>query len=68
MATFSDVLDAADQLSLDEQQTLVEILRRRIADLNRQRLVNDVKDARGEFANGQSSPASVDDLIDEVRP
>lgn len=31
MTTFSEVVDAADNLSADEQETLLEILRRRIA-------------------------------------
>ena len=67
MPSFSDVVDAADKLSIDEQETLVEILRRRIAERNRAELVRDVKDARAEFAGGQSRPASVSDIMDEVR-
>ena len=46
MPTFSDVVDAADDLSVDEQETLVEILRRRIAKRNREALVRDVAEAR----------------------
>ena len=32
MRVFSDVVAAADELTLDEQETLIEILRRRIAE------------------------------------
>ena len=67
MTTFSDVVDAADGLSVDEQQTLVEILSRRIAERNRKKLISDVADARAEFKAGGSHPASVDSIMDEVR-
>jgi hypothetical protein len=65
--TFSDIVDAADSLSVDEQQTLVEILRRRIAERNRERLLHDVQEARREFGKGQTSPTSVKAIMDEVR-
>lgn len=65
-ATFGDVVDAANELSLDEQQSLLEILRRRIADLARRELVRDVEEARDEFRSGGARPASVDDLMNEV--
>jgi len=67
MTTFSDVVDAADGLSVDEQETLVEILRRRIAKRNREALVRDVADARAEFQIGRARTSSVSDIMDEVR-
>ncbi len=67
MTTFSDVVDAADTLSLDEQQTLVEILRLRIAKRNRDALARDVAEARAEFQIGQACASSSSDIMDEVR-
>ena len=67
MTTFSDVVDAADDLSVDEQETLVEILRRRIAKRNRDALVRDVVNARAEFQSGKTRATSVSDILDEVR-
>ncbi|MCH8828000.1 MAG: hypothetical protein IID45_00325 [Planctomycetes bacterium] len=67
MTTFSEVVDAADCLSVDEQETLLEILRRRIAKRNRDALVCDVADAREEFQNGKTQATSVNDIMDEVR-
>ncbi len=65
--TFSDIVDAADDLSVDEQETLVGILQRRIAKRNRDALVRDVAEARGEFQTGQARVSSVGDIMDEVR-
>jgi hypothetical protein len=67
MTTFSEIVDAADNLSPDEQQVLVDILSRRLAERNREQLVGDVADARREFADGAARPASPQQIMDEVR-
>jgi hypothetical protein len=64
--TFAEVLDAADGLSIDEQETLVEILHRRIAQLRRTELVAEVAAARQEFGSGNAHPVQPDDLIREI--
>jgi hypothetical protein len=67
MTTFSEIVEAADLLSVDEQATLLEILQRRIATRNRASLVRDIAEARSEFQSGQLQPASAADIIAEVR-
>ncbi len=64
--TFSSVLDAADTLSVDEQETLIDVLSHRVADANRRRLFADVEEARREFAEGKCQPTNVDDLMQEL--
>jgi hypothetical protein len=49
MTTFSEIVEAADLLSVDEQATLLEILQRRIATRNRASLVRDIAEARSEL-------------------
>jgi len=66
MSNFSDILDAAGGLSADEQETLLEILRRRLAERNRAQLVRDTQEARAEFAAGLSRPASISEIMDEA--
>jgi hypothetical protein len=66
MTTFSEIVDAADSLSPDEQQVLVEILSRRLAERNRKQIVRDVEDARNEFASGSAQIASPDQIMNEV--
>jgi hypothetical protein len=63
---FNAVLEAADTLSLDEQETLLDILSHRVADSNRQRLVEEVQAARREFAQGQCTVVTADDLMQEL--
>jgi hypothetical protein len=63
---FADVLDAVDQLSSDEQETLLEILQRRIAERGRERLASEVREARQEFATGGCTTGSPDELVNEA--
>ncbi len=67
MTTFSEIVDAADHLSVDEQAELMEILRRRIAIRNRESLARDVAEARAEFQSGRLRAASASEIIAEVR-
>ena len=63
---FGEVLEAADQLSLDEQQELVAILGRRLAQAGRQRLAAEVQEARQEFAEGRCVPATPAEIMREI--
>jgi len=66
LTPFGEVLEAADRLSLDEQEELIAILHRRLAQAARQRLVADVQEARQEFAEGRCSPGTPDELMRET--
>jgi hypothetical protein len=66
MTTFSEILDAASSLSADEQQALLEIISRRLADRRRAQIVHDVQEARAEFADGRARPSSAQEIMDEV--
>jgi hypothetical protein len=63
---FAEVLETADQLSPDEQEELIAILHRRLAQAARQRLASEIQEARQEFAEGRCSPASPDELMREI--
>jgi hypothetical protein len=63
---FGEVLEAADQLSLDEQEELAAILQRRLAQAARHRVAAEIQEARQEFAAGQCVPATPDELMQEI--
>lgn len=63
---FGEVLEAADHLSHDEQEELIGILHRRLAQASRQRLVAEVQEARQEFAEGRCVPTTPADLLREI--
>jgi hypothetical protein len=64
--TFDEVLDAVEHLPADQQADLVEVIRKRLAERGRQRVVTDVKDARAEFNSGKGQPVNVDSLLGEI--
>lgn len=64
--SFGEVVEAADKLSLEEQETLVDILHRRMIEQRRDELVKDIQKAQREFNNGQCEPASPDELMKEI--
>ena len=57
MTKFAQVLDFADGLPIEEQELLVEVLKRRLAEHRRADLVEAVKSARLEFKNDRVRPA-----------
>jgi hypothetical protein len=63
---FGEVLEAIDQLSLDEQETLLDIVQRRVAEQGRKLLAAEIQEARQEFAAGRCHPATADELMDEI--
>ncbi len=63
---FAEVLEAADHLSPDEQEQLIAILRRRVAQAARQRVAAEVEEARREFAQGKCLPATAEELMREI--
>ena len=67
MTSYATTLDAADRLSLEEQEELAATLRRRIAEKRRAELVAAVKEARAELARGACKPASAGAIMQRVR-
>jgi hypothetical protein len=64
---FSEVVEAVESLSEDEQESLVEIVQRRLSEKRRMKLTQEVAEARQEYAQGACEPAGPDDLLAEIR-
>lgn len=65
-ARFDEVLEAVDRLSPDEQADLVDVIRQRLAEQGRQRIIEDVTQGRADFEQGRVTTGSVDDLMREI--
>ena len=64
--TFNKVLESADKLSLDEQETLTEVLHRRIIEHRHTELAKEIQDAQQEFKKGKCKPATPSELMKEI--
>ena len=63
MTKFAQVLDSADELALEDQESLVDVLQHRLAEHRREELVAAVKSARREFKEGGCRPATPAQII-----
>lgn len=66
MTSFGEVLEAADKLSLEEQETLVNIMHRRMIDRRRAELAKDIKDANQEFQKDCCRPVTPSEIVREI--
>ncbi|GEM_PF-426917 len=64
--SFSEVLEAIDALSLEDQEVLLDIVERRVNERTRQQLACDIQQARAEFAQGQCQSTSVESLMADI--
>ena len=64
--SFREALEAVETLSIDEQETLVDIVQKRLIERARQRLAVDIEESRLEFAQNRCQVVSVDSLMDEL--
>jgi len=63
---FAEVIEAADCLSEDEQETLLKVLQKRLAERRRLEVAEDIKEARLEHQRGETLEATPDELMDEI--
>ena len=64
--TFAEILEAAEQLPLEDQENLIDILQKRLRDRRRAYLVKDVQEAQKEFADGNCQPVTPEQLMEEI--
>ena len=64
--TFAEVLETIEEFSIDEKETLIDILQHRLREKKRERVVKSVGEARREFERGELKPASADEIMKEI--
>jgi len=64
--SFHAVVEAADSLTPEEQETLIEVLNHRRADRQRAALSADIQEAQREFESGALRPVTPREIMDEI--
>lgn len=64
---FDRALESVERLALDEQEALVGVVHRRIAEARRAELVRDVAGARRDYRQGKVRRGTAKDLMAELR-
>jgi hypothetical protein len=63
---FNQILDMIDNLSVDEQEDLISIVRHRQIERRREEIANNIDRARQEYQQGKVFRGTVDDIIAEL--
>jgi hypothetical protein len=66
LRNFADLLDAVDNLSLEEKETFLEVLQRRYIDQRREEIAAEIEASRQEFNAGECRAVTADDLMKEI--
>jgi hypothetical protein len=63
---FAELLDAVDELPLEEQGELVEFLRRRLVKHRRDELASEIQEARRDLQAGRCLPRTPDEIFRDI--
>jgi hypothetical protein len=63
---FADLVEMIDRLPLDERESLVDVVRKRIADDGRRRIAASIRSARREYARGRCRSTTPEELMREI--
>ena len=66
--SFGEILEAADRLSVEEQEALIDVLHRRMIDRRREEIIEDINQANLEFKTGKCQPVTPSRLMKEIAP
>lgn len=64
--TFSEILESADKMSLNEQETLIDVLQRRFSKHRRVELIKEIQTAQQEYQEGQCKAVTPSELMKEI--
>lgn len=64
--SLGQVLEAANQLPLEEQESLIDILRQRIREARRADILKDIWETQQEFYQGKCQVLTPEELIREI--
>lgn len=63
---FGEILEAAEQLSIEDREDLIRILQNRLKEQKRADVVKDVREAQQEFERGGCQPVTPEQLMKEI--
>ncbi|MBT8421026.1 MAG: hypothetical protein KJO08_09220 [Gammaproteobacteria bacterium] len=64
--SFNELLEAAEHLPLDTQESFIDVLRHRIAEHRRQEIHTLVLSAREEYSSGKLTPQTPQDIMQDI--
>jgi hypothetical protein len=67
MITFESALDAVSQLSIDQQEMLIDILKKRNAEVRRREILEKCREGLAEYRSGVLKAQTAEEAIADLR-
>ena len=67
MITFESALDAVSQLSIDQQEMLIDILKKRNAEVRRRQILEECREGLTEYRAGVLKAQTAEEAIADLR-
>ena len=67
MITFEDALDVVSQLSMEQQEELIDIIKRRNAEVRRRQILEECREGLAEYRSGTLKPQTAEEVIADLR-
>jgi len=67
MITFESALDAVSQLSIDQQEILIDILKKRNAEVRRRQILEECREGVAEYCSGVLKSQTAEEAIADLR-
>lgn len=64
--TFDQAINAVNQLPFEQQEILIDIIRKRLIEADRQKIARDARESLNAFREGQFVTQSANQLIQEL--
>ncbi|MBD2561087.1 MULTISPECIES: hypothetical protein [Nostoc] len=67
VSRLDQVLESIEDLSVDEQETLIDLIRHRLAERRRSEIARNIVQAQVEYQSGKVFRGTVTQMMDELR-
>jgi hypothetical protein len=67
VSSFDAVIESVEALSVEEQEALLDLVRRRLVERRRAEIAANIARAQEEYQSGMMSRGTVDELMAELR-
>jgi hypothetical protein len=67
VSRLDQVLESIEDLSVDEQETLIDLMRHRLAERRRSQIAANIAQAQVEYQTGEVFRGTVTQIMDELR-
>ena len=66
ITSFYEILESVEQLSVEDQEALIDLVRRRLVERRRAEIATNIVKAQEEYKTGQVFRGTVDELMTEL--